>query len=192
MAVTARAVSATRADWPPTRFRLLGQTTTGKPALKFDVVDRRAGAARSVHRQARLLRTLGVGFVVGALALTAAAHTFVASYQQSIDALQAELTQSVARQQNLQISRAELESPVRVLSIAEHELGMVAPGSVSYLAPVNPGPSVAQVGSRVNTVAGIEASRGTGSAKTAHGSKSGLGVTKGSTGGRSRAISPPG
>jgi cell division protein FtsL len=156
------------------------------------VVDRRASAARSVHRQARLLRTLGVGFVVGALALTAAAHTFVASYQQNIDALQAELTQSVAQQQNLQISRAQLESPVRVLSIAEHNLDMVAPGAVSYLAPVNPGPSVEQVGSQAKTVAGVEASRAARSATAAHGSKSGPSATRGSTGGRSSVISPTG
>ena len=102
-------------------------------------------ASRAVHRQANLLRFLGVMLVVGALAVTAAAHTFVASDQQRIDALQAQLSQNLAQEQNLQIARAELESPQRVLAIAEHQLGMVAPSSVTYLAPVNPGPSVAQV-----------------------------------------------
>ena len=85
-------------------------------------------------------------FVVGALAVTAAAHTFVASDQQRIDTLQGQLTQTLAQQQDLQLSRAELESPVRVLAIAERQLGMVSPESVSYLPPVDPGPSVSQAG----------------------------------------------
>jgi hypothetical protein len=85
-----------------------------------------------------------VAFVVGALALTAVAHAFVASDQQRIDALQGQLATTLAQQQNLQLSRAALESPVRVLNIAEHDLGMISPGSVSYLAPVDPGISVGQ------------------------------------------------
>ena len=38
-------------------------------------------------------------------------HTFVASDQQRIDTLQSQLTQTLAEQQDLQLSRAELESP---------------------------------------------------------------------------------
>jgi len=108
------------------------------------VVERRRAAARSVRRRVNLLRGLGVMCVVGALAVTAAAHTFVASDQQRIDALQSQLSQALAAQQNLQLTRAELESPVRVLTIAERQLGMVSPASVTYLSPADPGPSVAQ------------------------------------------------
>ena len=118
----------------------------GPSRPRLDVVDRSTLASRAVHRQANLLRFLGVMFVVGALAVTAAAHTLVASDQQRIDALQTQLSQNLALEQDQQIARAELESPQRVLAIAEHQLGMVAPSSVTYLAPVNPGPSVAQVG----------------------------------------------
>ena len=118
-------------------------TEPSRPRL--DVVDRSAARSRAAHRQANLLRLIGVMLVVGALAVTAAAHTFVASDQQRIDALQAQLSQNLAQEQNLQIARAELESPQRVLAIAEHQLGMVAPSSVTYLAPVSPGPSVEQV-----------------------------------------------
>ena len=60
-----------------------------------------------------LLRGLGVMFVVAALAVTAAADTFVASDQQRIDALETQLSQALAAQQNLQLTRAELESPSR-------------------------------------------------------------------------------
>ena len=177
-----------------------GELSPRRP--KLDIVDRRLKASRSVHRQANVLRGLGVLFVVGALAVTAAAHTFVASDQQRIDALQAQLTQSLVSQQDLQISRAELESPLRVLSIAEHQLHMVAPGSVTYLAPVNPGPSVEQSGRAAARAAGgtrrSEATtRSDGSDNGTAGSRSAsadvkAGVRSSRAGVRSSAISQPG
>ncbi len=139
------------------------ETTESRPRL--DVVERRRDRTRSVRRQARLLRTMGVLLVVGALGVTAAAHTFVASDQERVDALQLQLSQTLAAQQDLQIARAQLESPARVLYIAEHRLGMVAPGSVSYLAPVNPGPSVEQT----EVVGGTNATSAPGSSTGATG-----------------------
>ncbi|MGD0943278.1 MAG: hypothetical protein ABR972_03240 [Acidimicrobiales bacterium] len=177
----------------------------GASRPRLDVVDRRLRASRSVHRQANLLRALGVLLVVGALAVTAAAHTFVASDQQRVDALQAELSQSLGEQQDLQLSRAELESPVRVLNIAERQRGMVAPGSVSYLSPVNPGPSVAQAGAsaaRAAAAASAAAGREAGSLMAGETTESTItelsqrGVKSGTrssqAGGRPTAISPPG
>ncbi len=114
---------------------------SGRP--KLDLVDRRRSSGRTARRQATLLRGLGVLVVLGALAGTAVAHAVVAAGQQRIDTLQGQVTQTLVEQQNLQLARAELESPARVVSIAEHQLGMVVPGSVWYLTPVNPGPSVA-------------------------------------------------
>jgi len=99
---------------------------------------------RTARRRATVLRGLGVLVVLGALAGTAIAHAMIAAGQQRIDTLQRQVTQTLVEQQNLQLARAELESPARVLSIAEHQLGMVAPGSIWYLTPVNPGPSVAR------------------------------------------------
>ncbi|MGO9581910.1 MAG: hypothetical protein ACLP36_03800 [Acidimicrobiales bacterium] len=172
---------------------------------RLDVVDRRRRASPPVHRQANLLRALGVLLVVGALAVTAAAHTFVASDQQRVDTLQAELSQSLGEQQDLQLSRAELESPVRVLNIAERQLGMVAPGSVSYLSPVNPGPSVAQAGAsaaRAAAAASAATGRESGSSMAGETAQSTItelskrGAKSGTrpyhTGGRPTAISPPG
>jgi cell division protein FtsB len=146
MAVSARDATATARRLAASQPASSQPEDQIAPRPRLDVVERRRSESRSLRRQAKVLRALGVAFVVGALAVTAAAHTFVASDQQRIDALQTQLTETVAQQQDLQISRAELEAPVRVLNIAEHELGMVAPGSVSYLAPVNPGPSVRQSG----------------------------------------------
>ncbi len=119
-----------------------GDLGSGRP--KLDVVDRRRSAMRTARRQATALRGLGVLVVLGALAGTAVAHAMVAAGQQRIDTLQGQVTKALVEQQNLQLARAELESPARVLSIAEHQLGMVVPGSVWYLTPVNPGPSVAR------------------------------------------------
>ena len=131
----------------------------GAPRPKLDVVDRRLRASRSTRRQANVLKAIGAMFVVGAFAVTAAAHTFVASDQQRIDTLQGQLSRVLAAQQELQVSRAELESPSRVLAIAEHQLGMVSPGSVTYLSPVNPGPSVEQAGAQASKSAAGSSSR---------------------------------
>ena len=104
---------------------------------------RRQQATRRERRPALLLRGLGVLLVVGALGAAAAAHTMVASEQQQIDDLQGSVAQALVSQQTLQLQRAELEAPERVLHIAEHQLGMVLPPKVTYLSPVDPGPSVA-------------------------------------------------
>ncbi len=145
-ATTARAVQTTARRLAAREPAPAPPSDAGGGRPRLDVVDRRREASRSVQRRANLLRGLGVMCVVGALAVTAAAHAFVASDQQRIDTLQGQLTQTLAQQQDLQLARAELESPVRVLAIAERQLGMVAPGSVSYLPPVDPGPSVYQAG----------------------------------------------
>jgi cell division protein FtsL len=125
-------------------------------------------------------------FVVGALSLTAAAHAFVASDQQRIDNLQAQLTETLAEQQGLQLSRAELESPTRLLKIAEHQLGMVSPSSVSYLAPVNPGPSVEQAATDAARAAAV-ASKTPASRSAVQGVRTAKPVTRGS---RSPASGP--
>jgi cell division protein FtsB len=132
---------------------------SGAPRPSLDVVDRRLRASSSTRRQAKVLKALGALFVVGAFGVTAAAHTFVASDQQRIDALQGQLGQALATQQELQVARAELESPSRVLAIAEHQLGMVSPGSVTYLSPVSPGPSVEQSGAKAARAASASGQR---------------------------------
>jgi hypothetical protein len=149
---------------------------------KLDVDDRRRASSQPRRRQATVLRALGALFVVGALAATAVAHAVVASGQQRLDTLQGQLTQTLVQQQSLQLARAELESPVRVLHIAEQQLGMVVPGSVAYLPAVDPGPSVAEVGAAANRIALSKAakapkSRSAGSSKTPPETGAGLPAT---------------
>lgn len=142
-----------------------------RPARRppLGLVDRRRRAARTARRQVAVLRTLSLLFVVGALGVTAAAHTLVASDQQRIDGLQSELSASLATQQQLRLTRAQLESPVRVLSIAQKDLGMVAPGSVTYLAPVDPGPSVEQAQAAAVHAGEVSGGQGTPRGGTGHG-----------------------
>ena len=150
--VPAASTVARRPSAPDPASSLAEEEWAERPQL--DLLDRRLAAsrrrraslARVGRRQVTLLRCLGVLFVGGSLAVTATAQALVASDQQRIDTLQGQLTLTVAEQQGLQVSRAELESPLRVLHIAEDRLGMVEPASASYLVPVNPGPTVAQAG----------------------------------------------
>jgi len=157
MVSAARTASSTTAESPGYSASPPQEELADSP--KFDVLNRRDAAAQSRRRQANLLRTLGSLLVVGALAATAAAHALVASDQQRLDTLQSQLTQTLIQQQGLQLARAELESPVRVLHIAENQLGMVVPTSVTYLPAVDPGPSVAQAGASAASAAAAAADR---------------------------------
>jgi cell division protein FtsL len=76
--------------------------------------------------------------VVGMCLLVASAQAIVASRQIRIDDLRQQLATSVAVNENLEVERAALTSPIRILSIAEHKLDMTTPKSATYLAPVQP------------------------------------------------------
>lgn len=115
-----------------------------KAAPGLDVLDRRHLLERARRRQARALLTLSALLVGVALVLAAAGHALLASDQVRADALSSTLSAAIATQQDEQTQRAQLEAPSRILSIAEHGLKMVTPASVTYLAPVDPGPSVAE------------------------------------------------
>ena len=107
------------------------------------VVNPKSIRARVARRHARAMVTLAVLVVVGTLLLIAACQALVASQQVRIDNIQQSLSKSVASNQNLQLQRASLETPANILQLAQHKLGLVSPRVVTYLPPVNPGPSVA-------------------------------------------------
>lgn len=107
-----------------------------KRRTPLSVLDRKVLAERARRRKARLLLALSGLLVTGALGLVAAGQALVASQQLHLDHLNAQIAAGVARTQRLQISKAELAAPSRILGIAEHELHMVAPSHVSYLSPV--------------------------------------------------------
>jgi hypothetical protein len=68
----------------------------------------------------------------------------VAADQVRSDGLQGQIASALQTQQDYQLQKAELLAPTRILSIAETHLHMITPAAVVYLAPVNPGETVAQ------------------------------------------------
>lgn len=117
-------------------------------AAELRVLGTRELAQRAARRTASRLTALAVAVVVAALLVVAAAQAVIASRQLQLDAMQQEVAAAVTTSESLQVARADLSAPTRILGVAEHRLAMAAPGSVSYLAPVNPGPSVAEVAAR--------------------------------------------
>ena len=95
-----------------------------------------------MRRRTRLLVVSSVGFVAAALFAVAAGQAIVAAHQVELDQAQQSLSAAVARDQNLEFTLSKLESPARIVEIAEGRYGMVVPQAVVYLAPVNPGPTV--------------------------------------------------
>jgi cell division protein FtsB len=133
----------------PSRVRV-GQ---GRPAVEapevttapeLGVLDRRHLRERKQRRQARALVAISVLCVGASLLLAAVGHAIVASDQIRSDALQGEVATQLAAAQNYQLQRAELESPVRIESIAENQLYMVMPSAVTYVVPVKTGETVAE------------------------------------------------
>ena len=105
-----------------------------RPGLR--VVDKRARLRRARRRQARVTFGLAACIVAGAFLVVAAANSLVVSQQVRLDAVRSQVAATLAQDQDLQVQRAMLESPARILAIAEHQLGMVTPSSVRYLSPV--------------------------------------------------------
>src|SRR5579875_3444905 len=123
---------------------LAGARRPERRRVEFAVVEARRQAVRGARRRARGLVALAAAVVLGALLLVAAVQAEVASRQVRIDELSQQLASAVSENENLQLARSQLASPRRILTLAERQLGMVGPGSVQYLTPVDPGPTVAE------------------------------------------------
>ncbi len=131
----------------PARAARQGAQTADEPRVGASPVADRAGLVlvgraelerRRLRRRREAIYTLAGLVVAAALLIVAAGQAFVAAQQVHLDRLEQQLATSVARAQNLQLARAKLESPSRILVIAERQLGMVVPKSVTYLVPVDP------------------------------------------------------
>jgi cell division protein FtsL len=112
----------------------------GRSRLRL-VVTRRLGRPSRVH-PAHRLAFFAAALVVGVCLVVVAAQAIVASRQIRIDNLRQALATSVAQNENLQVERAALTAPDRILQIAEHKLGMAAPNKVTYLVPLDSSGSV--------------------------------------------------
>jgi len=109
-----------------------------RPRLTAVAAERLRDISRA--RRARALTLLAASLVLGTLLVIAAAQAVVASQQVRIDNLQQQLSGATSTNETLQVERANLTAPSRILKLAEHRLGMVAPTNIIYLPAVDPGP----------------------------------------------------
>jgi cell division protein FtsL len=128
-----------------TARRAADHVEDGATRSRLTVVTARKLALRARRRRSRLLYAAAGAILAGALLLVVAGQALVASQQVRLDNLQSELSSAVQSNANLQLDRAELAAPTRILAIAEHTLKMVSPARVTYLTPVDPGPSLEQL-----------------------------------------------
>jgi cell division protein FtsL len=112
-------------------------------------------ARRRANRRHLLISVAIAGLAVVCLSLVAV-HVLMAENQFTLDHLQQQATAQQERYEKLRLNVAELESPSRIVSVAEGKLGMQQPGSVTYL-PATSGSS-ARGGTRPKGVAGGTAS----------------------------------
>jgi cell division protein FtsL len=128
---------------PPLRRRAAPPSQAAPAGAGLRVLGPKELAARERRRKVTRLTALSVVVLTGALLTVAGAQAVVADRQVRLDALEAQVANAVTRNQALQLQRAELSTPSRIMSVAERQLAMVLPATVSYLTPVDPGPSVA-------------------------------------------------
>ncbi len=93
-------------------------------------------------RRARLVVFVAASVVVASLLLVAIGSALVVSQQVRLDSAEQALAASSAYNTDLQVQRAELAAPTKVLHVAQTRLGMVMPKSVIYLVPVKVGQTV--------------------------------------------------
>ncbi len=123
----------------------------------------RAGRARSsaqrrstrpslVARIVRISTVVVVFFAVVVLFGLVAFHALIVRNQTRIDALNAELGESLRARQELQLAVAQLEAPDRIRAEAIGRLGMIEPADVIYLEPL-PAHAIADIDAPIAAVA---------------------------------------
>lgn len=93
--------------------------------------------SRRANRR-RLLVSLGIACVAALGLGLVALHVLIAENQFRLDQLQQTATSEQEGYERLRLQVAQLEAPARIVSEAEGRLGMVQPGSVTYLPAVLP------------------------------------------------------
>jgi cell division protein FtsL len=112
-------------------------------------------AARRRRRRVRLGGIVLTVFVIGLLFAAVAMHVVLAQNQFRLDRLTGQGAAEQARYQQLRLQVDQLESPARIIGIAQGRLGMVMPSGVTYLAPAAAtGPSAAGISGPVTGSSG--------------------------------------
>lgn len=110
--------------------------TQHEEAASLRVVKPQAQARRSARQGRRLLITVCSILTVGLAFGVAISQVLVAQNQDRLDKLNTELRTEQERYDKLRFEVAELESPERVVAVAQERLGMIEPPQVNYVAPV--------------------------------------------------------
>jgi cell division protein FtsL len=130
-------------------------------ALRAAAAPRRVAKREVVSRRRAALALLMAVLVVGALFSVVVAHVVLTQNQFRLDDLEARAASEEATQQRLRLEVAQLQSPSRIVQVAQQRLGMVVPSNVTYLEPVPTstaaGPARSPNGSRA---ADVPATRG--------------------------------
>jgi cell division protein FtsL len=92
--------------------------------------------SRRANRR-RLLVSLGIACVAVLCLGLVALHVLIAENQFRLDQLQQTAASQQEKYERLRLQVAQLEAPARIVSEAQGRLGMVQPGSVTYLPAVS-------------------------------------------------------
>jgi cell division protein FtsL len=115
---------------------------TPRASGRLRTVSARALEERTRTRRARVMLIFAAALLTGALLAVVAGQALVSSQQVRLANINDQLTTVVQSNQDLQLTKAQLAAPGRILQIAEHKLHMIVPSNVHYLPPVNPGPAI--------------------------------------------------
>ena len=108
-------------------------TPEARPKLRV-VRPGEVSAARR-RRRARLRAATVVLLVVTGMFLLVASHVLLTQGQFRLQTLQRQADDQQARYERLRLEVARLESPERIVAVAQQRLGMVPPPGVKYLSP---------------------------------------------------------
>ena len=105
----------------------------GTPHLRL--VDDRTPSPAVARRRRRLLLAAAALLACASLFALAAFQAVLVSNQAELDRLAGRAEEEQARFQRLRLEVAQLESPERIVAVAQERLGMVPPAGVTYLSP---------------------------------------------------------
>lgn len=105
----------------------------GRPWLR--VVDDTRLTVAHRRRRTRLVVTLAAAAAAGCLFLLAAFNAMLVSGQGRLDRLELRVAEAQSQYSANRLRVAELESPDRIVRVAQDRLGMVPPPDVTYLTP---------------------------------------------------------
>ena len=107
---------------------------SARPPLRL--VDDSPVASTVRRPRGRAALVVGGLVVVALLFGVVSFHAVLVSGQDRLDGLQQDVVDEEARYQALRLRVAELESPERIVEVAQGRLGMVEPPQITYLEPV--------------------------------------------------------